>query len=89
MTYAVILRRSAERNLERLPREIQQRIKRHIDDLSEDPRPATSTPLVGQSDLRRVRVGDYRIVYSVDDDDLVVVVEAIDHRKDIYRTFNR
>ncbi len=62
-----------------------QRIVRQIQSLADNPRPAGCEKLSGQSDRYRVREGNYRIVYSVDDRTLVVNVAKVGHRKDVYR----
>jgi mRNA interferase RelE/StbE len=85
MSYEVRLKPSAERALRKLPREIQRRIASRLDSLGGDPRPSGCEKLAGADRLYRVRTGDYRIVYRVDDDVLVVLVIAIGHRSDIYR----
>jgi mRNA interferase RelE/StbE len=53
--------------------------------LATDPRPPGTRPLRGYSPWLRVRVGDYRIIYDVDDDGLVVIVAIIGHRREVYR----
>jgi mRNA interferase RelE/StbE len=56
-----------------------------IDDLRNDPRPPGVKKLSGHADLYRVRVGDYRVVYTVDDANQTVLITALGHRSDIYR----
>jgi mRNA interferase RelE/StbE len=55
-----------------------------VDGLAEDSRPPGAVKLVGRDDYR-VRVGDYRVVYAVDDDDRLVIVARIAHRREVYR----
>ena len=62
-----------------------QRIVASIQSLARDPRPAGCQKLSGEPDRYRLRVGRYRIVYSVGDSELVVVVVRVGHRKDVYR----
>gem|GEM_PF-66642 len=62
------------------------RIVKAIDALSIDPRPSGSRPLVGYPDLWRIRVGDYRVVYTVKDAELVVLALRVAHRSTIYRS---
>jgi len=84
--YTVEIARSAARALRRLDRHTQQRIGRSLDGLVRDPRPAGVRKLAGAGDdLWRIRVGDYRVVYEIRDDRLVVLVLRIGHRRDIYR----
>jgi mRNA interferase RelE/StbE len=58
---------------------------RRLTTLAEDPRPARVTPLVGADDLWRIRIGDYRVIYSIDGDLLIVTVVRIAHRREAYR----
>jgi len=83
--YKVEFRPSARRELKKLPRRDQVRLLRAIDGLAYDPRPPGVKKLTGADDLYRVRVGDYRVVYQIHDDRLVVLVVRVGHRKDIYR----
>jgi mRNA interferase RelE/StbE len=86
--YEVRLARSAVRSLEDLQRRDQQRIRAAIDLLTENPRPPSCVALQGEVGVYRVRVGDYRIVYEVLDQVLVVqVVQVVrvGHRREVYR----
>ena len=86
--YVVRLARRAVRSLEDLQRRDQQRIRVAIDLLAENPRPPSCVALQGEVGVYRVRVGDYRIVYEVLDQVLVVqVVQVVrvGHRREVYR----
>ena len=85
MTYAVYILPAAARALTRLPRASQLRIRARIDSLAEQPRPEGVKKLAGTDELYRVRAGDYRIVYQVRDERLVVLVIRIGHRREVYR----
>jgi len=85
MAYRVLLRRSALRELEGLQNPMRRRIARAIHALADDPRPPGANPLSGPDRRWRIRVGDYRILYLVDDDSVVVVIVLIRHRSDAYR----
>jgi mRNA interferase RelE/StbE len=85
MACEILVQPSASRDLRKLPREIQRRIGRKLDELANEPRPADAKILKGNEGFLRVRVGDYRIVYTIRDKILVVLVVRIGHRKDIYR----
>ena len=63
---------------------MQRRVERAISDLPLNPRPLRSRKLSGATDLWRIRVGDYRLVYRVRDEVLLVLVVAVGHRKDVY-----
>lgn len=76
--------RPAVRQFRSLPRTVQERLRPHISTLAENPRAPGSRKLVGESDYR-VRVGDYRVIYEIDDPSSVVTITAVLHRKDAYR----
>jgi mRNA interferase RelE/StbE len=84
-TWRVLTDRAARKNLARLDPAIQRRIVKAIDALSTDPEPADCKSLRGMTDVLRIRVGDYRILYQLIRADHIVQVIDIDHRKDIYR----
>ena len=85
MAYRIILKPSAQRELNRLPLPLTERIERTIDALAIDPRPPGVKKMQGPVNLWRVRVSDYRIVYEIHDREIVIVVLRIGHRKDVYR----
>ena len=82
--YTVYLKPAAVRALKKLPREVLPRIARAINNLSTDPRPTGVTALQGDPGLLRIRVGDYRIIYTVKDAVLTVLVVTVGHRHDVY-----
>lgn len=82
--YELRLVRSARKELEALPDAVLTRVARHLDALQTTPRPSGCKKLRGATDLWRVRVGDYRIIYHVDDGAQVIEVRAIRDRKDAY-----
>lgn len=81
--YRIELRPAAVRALRKLDPQIRLRVHGAIALLAQDPRPPASRPLKGRPG-RRVRVGDYRIIYTVADDVLLVVVITLGHRRDVY-----
>ena len=83
--YRVEIARRAVKCLDRLPRREQQRVRAAIDLLADNPRPPGCVAMTGEATAYRVRVGDYRIVYEVLDDRLVVQVVRVGHRRDVYR----
>lgn len=83
-TYAVRFSTSAEKDLTKLDGQIARRIAARIALLAADPRPHGLRALTGYPGYLRIRVGDYRVVYTVEDDVLVVLVVALGHRRDIY-----
>ncbi len=82
--YSVRIKRSAEKEMDRLPARTFQRIAQAILKLERDPRPKGAKRLRGVQDYR-LRVGAYRVLYCIDDDDRVVDVIAVGHRRDVYR----
>lgn len=82
--YRVTIARSAEKELARIDFVWAERITTYIDKLAENPRPANCKKLKGSKDLWRLRVGDYRVVYAIDDGIRVVAIEKIAHRKEVY-----
>ena len=85
MKYRVELKKSAAKVLKKIPKSDQRRIRDKIDSLSEDlPEPAT-TKMKGDNPFHRIKVGDYRIIYEVHSDILVIMVLKIGHRKEVYR----
>ena len=83
--YAVFLKPAAERALKKIAQPTLRRIAKAIDTIGNDPRPSGATALQGESGLLRIRVGDYRIIYSIDDTVLTVLVVAIGHRREVYQ----
>jgi len=82
--YEVVVGRSAEKELRGLTQEWRRRIAARLSTLAEDQHPNQSTRLQG-SEHFRLRVGDYRVIYSVDDSIEVVTILAIGHRREVYR----
>lgn len=83
--YRVEIARRAVKALATLPRKEQQRVRAAIDLLAANPRPPGGVAMAGEVGVYRVRVGDYRIVYEVFDDRLVVHVVRVGHRREVYR----
>lgn len=83
--YRLIVSHSARKEALSLPREVQERIRPAVGALAGEPRPYGCDKLKGEEGFYRIRVGDYRVVYHVDDDDMTVTVTRIKHRRDIYR----
>ena len=85
MAYTVDFRPAARRQFLRLTPEVQSRLRPRIDALAEDPRPPGCKKLQGQENLWRIRIGDYRVVYRIQETRLIILVLIIGHRKDVYR----
>ena len=85
MTYQVQISPAALRQLRKLDPSAKRRIQAAIELLSNEPRPSGAKKLVGGEGEWRVRTGDYRIVYEIHDNVLLVLVLAVGHRRDIYQ----
>jgi mRNA interferase RelE/StbE len=83
--YDVQLSTQAGRQLRKLERQVQRRILGALMLLANTPRPSVSKVLSGTDGYLRVRVGDYRIVYKIEDHQLVVLVLMLGHRREVYR----
>ena len=83
--YEVYLERAAERDLRRLSAKIFARIISEIRALAENPRPHGCRKITGSKSDWRIRVGDYRVIYEIDDKTSVVRVMRVRHRKEVYR----
>lgn len=84
MRFSVQIAPAAERQLRKFDPQVRRRIQAAIDLLASNPRPPKATQLVGGTGEWRVRTGDYRIIYEIHDDQLVVLVIRVGHRRDIY-----
>jgi len=84
MKYQVILPKSVQKELDRLPDDVARRILARLAGLETNPRPADVKKLKGR-DAWRIRVGDYRVIYEVHDQVLQVIVITVGHRREIYR----
>ena len=83
MKYIVLIERYAQKQIMKLDKKIIPVIKASIADLAHNPRPYGYKKLKGE-DAYRIRVGDYRVIYEIDDGKIIVTVVSIGHRKDIY-----
>jgi mRNA interferase RelE/StbE len=85
VTYRIEFTPAARRQFRKLAPEIRRRLAPLIDSLASEPRPKAAAMLSGSQRAYRVRHGDYRIVYELDDDQLLVLVIRIGHRREVYR----
>lgn len=84
MAYSVLLKRSAEKELNALDQTLRQRIVQNLLRLENDPRPRGAKKLTDR-EAYRLRIGDYRALYTVDDGNRMVRIIAVGHRSDVYR----
>ena len=82
--YETLFKESVWKDLRKIPKSDLKRMLSRIENLGDDPRPIGSEKLTGE-ELYRVRQGNYRIIYSIQDNELTVWVIKVGHRKDIYR----
>lgn len=85
MPYRVLLGSAAERDRRKLPPEIRSRITQALLALEREPRPSGVAKLSGAANSWRIRIGDYRILFEVDDEVQTVLVLRIAHRREAYR----
>ena len=83
--YSVVFARSARREIEQLEAGVTRRIILRVEALASNPRPPGCVKLQGADDLWRIRIGDYRVIYSIDDGARIVDISAVRHRTDAYR----
>ena len=83
--YRIEFTTAAVRELSRLPKEVQNRLRVKIDALALEPRPSGVQKMAGRERRYRLRVGDYRVIYEIQDRVLVVVIIRIGHRREVYR----
>ena len=85
MSYQVALTPAAARQLRKLDPQSRRRIQAAIELLAADPRPPSAIQVVGGGGEWRVRTGDYRIIYEIHDQQLLIVVLGVGHRRENYR----
>ena len=84
-SYEIEITRTAEKQLRKLPREERGRVVAAVLGLADEPRPRGSRKLAGYDDVFRIRVGTYRVLYSVSGGRLVIIILKVGHRRDVYR----
>ena len=85
MKYRIEFKRSAAKVIKKLPKQDRRRIRDKIDSFVENLPDPITTKMKGDNPFHRVRVGDYRIIYEIHEDTLVILVLKIGHRKEVYR----
>ncbi len=84
MAYSVQFTKAAAKGFRTLPAKDKERVSQAIDGLANDPWPIKARTLSGHPGLLRIRVGNYRIVYQVEEDSIILII-VVGHRKDVYR----
>jgi mRNA interferase RelE/StbE len=87
LKYRIEFKRSAAKVLKKIPKPDRRRIRDRIDSLTENLPNPDKTKMKGDNPFHRIRVGDYRIIYEIHEDILVILVIKIGHRKEVYRRF--
>lgn len=85
MAYRIVHDTRASKQIKNLDLQIMRRVMSRIDELSDNPRPHGFTSLQGHQKLYRIRVGDYRVVYRIDDFQRLVEIAIVAHRREVYR----
>jgi mRNA interferase RelE/StbE len=85
MSYIIIIENKAQKDFLKLSPPFDTTVKKHIDALEKDPRPHGVKKLSGSDDSYRIRIGDYRILYSIDDRRKVISIFRIRHRREVYQ----
>lgn len=85
MTYSVEFRPAVLKSIKRLPLKDLRRIKKRIDELTVDLPNSATTKMKGDNPFHKIRSGDYRIIYEIHDDRLVILVVKVGHRKEVYK----
>jgi mRNA interferase RelE/StbE len=83
--YTVIIKASAQKRITKLPLVYQRKVKKVVLGLQDEPLPYGSKKLQGENNIYRIRIGVYRLLYSIEADVLTIFVFDVGHRKDIYR----
>ena len=85
MQYEIQFKASAAKEFRKLPVEIKARLQKAINALKTEPRPPGTKKLAGEDDLYSIRVGDFRVIYKIDDAVTLITVMRIRHRREVYQ----
>jgi mRNA interferase RelE/StbE len=85
MSYTILISKSVQKQIDNLPSDIQERVADKIKNLADEPRPDGVVKLKGFDNEYRIRVGDYRVRYEIDDANQIIQLLQCKHRKDVYR----
>lgn len=85
MNYEIVFSKMAAKQFKSLPLQNREQLKVKIDILATNPRPSGIVKLSGEANLYRICVGDYRIIYDIEDKELVVLIIKVGNRRDVYR----
>jgi mRNA interferase RelE/StbE len=85
VTFRIEFTKTSAKALKAIPKTAQKRIAKRIENLAEGPPEPTKTKMKGDNPFHRVRVGDYRIIYEIQNEILLIIILKIGHRKEVYR----
>ncbi len=85
MSYTIVISKSVQKQIDDLPNDVVERVVERIQNLASEPRPDGVIKLKGSDNEYRIRVGDYRVRYEIDDESQLVQLLQCKHRKDVYR----
>jgi len=85
MTYTIIIPKAVQKQLDVLPDDVYERIAVKVQQLAENPRPDGVVKLKGSENEYRIRIGDYRLRYEIEDEELRILLLQCKHRKEVYR----
>ncbi len=85
MTYRIEFTKRADKQFQALPAQVQRRIEPKIGSLAQNPRPYGAIKLSGEDNVYRIRISDYRVVYNIEDENVLVLIFRVDHRRDVYK----
>ena len=83
--YTLLIERDAEKGFKRIPKNISNKLITKIKSLKDNPKPGGCRKITGSENDYRVRVGDYRVIYEINENNKQVIILAVGHRKDIYK----
>jgi mRNA interferase RelE/StbE len=84
--YTVIIKKSAEKEIASLPLQVVEKFYKEFIELSQNPRPNGVKKLSGFKNFYRIRINDYRVIYSIEDNVLTIHILKVGHRKDVYKS---
>ena len=85
MSYSIIISKSVQKQISNLPSQIRNRVIEKIQSLVQEPRPSDVVKLKGSGKEYRIRIGDYRVRYEIDDSSQIIKLLQCKHRRDVYR----
>lgn len=85
MSYSIIISKSVQKQINNLPSQIRNRVIEKIQNLAQEPRPSDVVKLKSSDREYRIRIGDYRVRYEIDDSNQIILLLQCKHRRDVYR----